>query len=382
MPVPDTSILSHFSVIEDPRSPIGRLHPLDTLLILALCGVICGADSWVEVSEWAVVKQEWLETVVEMPHGVPSHDTFSRVFSVLNPKQLQACFVSWTTALAEQTDGEVIAIDGKTVRRSFHRASDKAAIQMVSAWATQNRLVLAQVKTDADSNEITAVPALLRLLSLKGAIVTLDAMGCQKAIAQQIIEQEGDYVLRVKANHPILHEQIQEHFDAAHASAFAGQPHDEAETIEKSHGRSEERRLWSTPVPDPLAQQAAWRGLQSVALVERIRTVGEKTSVEYAYYLSSLRYDNAQQLLSGVRAHWGIENQVHWCLDMTFREDDSRIWKGHGAENMAVIRHMALNLGRQETTPKKSLRVKRKHAAWDHGFLLRILGVPWPSSMR
>lgn len=377
MPEPDTSILSHFSVIEDPRSPIGLRHPLDTLLIVALCGVICGADSWVEVSEWATVKREWLETVVELPSGIPSHDTFSRIFSLLNPKQLQACFVSWTTALAERTEGEVIAIDGKTVRRSFQRASDKAAIQMVSAWATRNRLVLAQVKTDADSNEITAVPALLRLLSLKGAIVTLDAMGCQKAIAEQIIEQEGDYVLRVKANHPQVHEQLQAHFDAAHATSFVGQRVDEAETIEKSHGRHEERRIWSTPVPDTLLQRAEWRGLQSVALVERIRTLGGQTSVEYSYYLSSLRYDNAEQLLDGVRAHWGIENQVHWCLDMTFREDDSRIRKGHGPENMAVLRHMALNLVRQEKSTKQSLRVKRKHAAWDHDFLLRILGVPW-----
>lgn len=377
MPVPDTSILSHFSVIEDPRSPIGLRHPLDTLLILGLCGVICGADSWVEVEEWALAKREWLETVVELPHGIPSHDTFSRVFSLLHPQQLQTCFIRWTTALSERTEGEVIALDGKTVRRSFDRASDKAAIHMVSAWATRNRLVLAQVKTDEHSNEITAVPELLRLLSLKGAIVTLDAMGCQKAIAEQIVEQGGDYVLRVKANHPLLHEQLQQHFDEAHARGFAHTPHDEAESIERGHGREEERRLWSTPVPETLQQSAQWRGLLSVALVERLRTVDGKTSVEYGYYLSSLPYTLADQLLAGIRAHWGIENQVHWSLDVTFREDESRIRKGHGPENMAVIRHMALNLVRQETTPKKSLRVKRMRAAWDHEFLLRILGVPW-----
>jgi predicted transposase YbfD/YdcC len=371
---PSATIIEHFSELEDPRIERARLHPLVNVLTIALCGAICGADSWVDIELFGESKQEWFAKFLDLSNGIPSHDTFGRVFARLDPEQFQNCFVDWVEAICERLPGQVVAIDGKTIRRSHDRTTGKAAIHMVSAWAAENQLVLGQVKVDDKSNEITAIPALLELLDVSGCIVTIDAMGCQTKIAQQIVDQDADYVLALKSNQGHTSQDAKTLFEDAEAIDFEACAY--CRTVTKDHGRIEIRECWSTADPDylkALYKWEQWSGLQSVIKVRSERRLTDKTEMETRYYLSTLPGDDARRLLAAVRTHWHVENRLHWVLDVTFREDDSRIRKGHGAQNMAILRHMALNLLKQETSSKRSIRGKRLKAGWDERYLVQAL---------
>lgn len=372
---PVSSLTAHYSSLEDPRIDRTKLHELRDILVIAICGVICGADGWVSIEQFGNAKLDWLRTILELPNGIPSHDTFGRVFARLDPEQFQHCFMSWVQAISEVTEGEVLAVDGKTLRRSKDGTLGKDAIHMVSAWASANRLTLTQKKVDDKSNEITAIPALLELLELKGCIVTTDALGCQTEIASTVIEGEGDYVLPVKNNQKTLRQDIESLFDYAHEEDFEDVEHDFHRTVDGGHGRIEIRRTWTISDPefiDWLDPNNRWADLQSIGMVEGERRVDGKTERETRYYISSLSGE-AEEFAHAVRSHWGIENCVHWVLDIAFREDDSRVRKGHGAENLAILRRLALNLLRHETTATCGIKNKRLKAAWDQDYLLKVL---------
>jgi len=365
------ALLEHFASVPDPRIERHRWHKLSDILVIAVCAVLSGAESYPAIEDFGFEREGWLRQFLELPAGIPSHDTFNRVLRLLDPVELQSCFLRWMQAVAEVTDGEVVAIDGKALRRSFGKGTAKRAIHMVSAWATANGVVLGQRKVDTKSNEITAIPALLALLALKGCIVTIDAMGCQRAIAQKIVEQGADYVLALKGNQPTLEQAVKPFFLTGPEAEAHWSQSDYHEHTEHGHGRVETRRAWISADLDAELRAAAWPGLQSIGLVEATRTVGEKTAVEQRFYLSSLP-PQAGEFAQTVRKHWGIENQLHWTLDVTFREDQSRLRTGYGAENFAVLRHIALNLLRQEPSAK-SLPRKRLACALNPDYLLKVL---------
>lgn len=368
---PSAALLDHFATLPDPRIARHRWHKLSDILVIAVCAVLCGAESFPAIEDFGHEREEWLRQFLELPEGIPSHDTFNRVFRLLDSVQFQACFLSWMQVVAAATAGEVVAIDGKALRRSFDKGSAKRAIHMVSAWATVNGVVLGQRKVDAKSNEITAIPELLDLLALKGCIVTIDAMGCQRAIAQKIVEQGADYVLALKGNQPTL-EQVVEGFFVTGPEAEAHRTTSAyAEQTEQGHGRVETRCAWISAELNAELTALAWPGLRRIGMVEATRTLAGETTVEQRFYLTSLQPD-AQQFARAVRNHWGIENKLHWTLDVTFREDQSRLRTGHGPENFAVLRHIALNLLRQEPTPK-SLPRKRLTCALNPNYLLKVL---------
>lgn len=371
-PHPATSIAENFSDVDDPRR-YNKRHPLVEMITIAICAAICGADNWVEVENFGRAKSDWFKTFLELPHGIPAHDTFGRVFGLLDAEQFQRGFARWMQAAYEVTDGQVVPIDGKTLRRSHDKAVGEQAIHMVSAWASANGVILGQVKVDEKSNEITAIPQLLDLLEISGCIVTIDAMGCQKAIAAKIIDQGADYTLAVKENQKGLYDDIVSLFDYAQETDFADC--DYHKTVEKGHGRIEIRECWTISDPEYLVyirNLSDWPGLQTIVMVKSERRVGHKRSTEARYYISSLAGD-AKLILQTVRRHWSIENEVHWVLDVAFREDDSRIRKGNGPQNFAVVRHIALNLLKQEKTAKCGIKAKRLKAAWDQAYLLKVL---------
>lgn len=365
----------HFAALPDPRIDRTKRHQLLDIITIAICAVLCGADSWVDVELFGQAKLVWLRTFLTLPNGIPSHDTFGRVFAALDPQTFEQCFLGWVRAVMTHTDGEVVALDGKTLRRSHDRGAGKAALHLVSAWAETNRLVLGQVAVDAKSNEITALPALLHVLALEGCVVTIDAMGCQTAIAQAIVEQGGDYVLALKENQPTLHDAVATYFAEARATAFRDVPHGYQRTVDGGHGRVEIRQYWTVATPELLAYlnpTGAWAGLASVGLVERERRTAAETTREVHYYLSSLD-GNVSAFARAARSHWGIENRLHWVLDIAFREDDCRVRTGHAAENFAVLRHIALNLLRQDRSVKAGIKAKRLKAGWDEAYLLKLL---------
>jgi predicted transposase YbfD/YdcC len=368
------SVMEYLATIPDPRKERTRLHSLKDILVLSLCAIICGADGFVAIEEFGLLKQAWLKTFLDLPNGIPSHDTIGRVFAALNPKSLETVFRAWMRAVADVSKGEVVAIDGKTLRRSYRMAGSGVFVHMVSAWAARNRVVLGQVKTEEKSNEITAIPELLNLLYLKGCIVTIDAMGCQKDIATTIVEREADYCLTVKENQPKLLEDLVGTFDAARGDPAILAAMDYCETREKGHGRVEVRRCWTTGALEGISQVEQWTGLRSLALIETVRLVEGKASTEQRYVISSRKGLSAAKALEAVRAHWGIENQLHWVLDVAFREDDCRVRAGNAAENFAVLRHAALNLLKNVKGTKVGIKIRRLRAGWDHNFLMQVLG--------
>jgi predicted transposase YbfD/YdcC len=365
-----------FSTLEDPRKPThSSRHNIMDILLITILASICGADSWVAIEKFAHAKEDWLTTILELPHGIPSHDTFGDFFSRVDPKQLQDCFLKWINQLFQISGGEIIAIDGKTLRHSYDTSSNRGAIHMVSAWACKNNLVLGQYKTNEKSNEITAIPELLKVLDLKGNIVTIDAMGCQKDIAEQIIKQGGDYVFNLKGNQGNLHKDVQLYIESAISGDFKGAQLKEDKSIDAGHGRIESRHYWVTQNTDWLEQHSEWAGLKSIGMVEyksECKRTG-KIEIERRFFISSLAAD-AKKFSEAVRLHWRIENSLHWCLDVAFNEDACRIRKDNAPENLAVIRHIALNLLKQEKTAKVGIHTKRLMAGWDHKYLAKVLG--------
>lgn len=362
---------SHFEELEDPRMERTRKHSLVDILCLSICAVIAGAEGWEDIEEFGLQKETWLRQHLRLENGIPSHDTISRVFRLLKPQAFEAAFRGWVQVLVERLGLRHVAVDGKTLRRSHDRASMKSALHVVCAWSVENHLVLGQEAVADKSNEITAIPELLRLLELQGALVTIDAMGCQKEIAAQISKGGGDFVLAVKDNQPKLHAALQQHFETRHAEGRRGRGQHHA-TREKQHGRKEERHYYHTSIPSELAWiTAAWPAARSLGQVVSYTTREDKDTFEVRYYLSSLA-PHAQRLAQAVRGHWGIENSLHWVLDVSFDEDESRIRKDHGPANFALLRRIAINLIKQDTS-KGSIRKKRKRAAWNDDALLTIL---------
>ncbi len=367
------SLLSHFEGLEDPRTGYLIEHRMVDMVALTICAVVCGAETWVDIEAYGQSKVDWLSTFLALPHGIPSHDTISRLFAQLDPDQLQDCFLSWIQTVAQLSAGTVVAVDGKTLRRSYDRGQGKGAIHMVSAWAAENRLVLGQVKVDEKSNEITAIPELLKVLALNGCIVTLDAMGTQKTIAKQIIDQGADYILSLKGNQEGLYEDVQQVFTWARQQNFKNIPHETYQTIDKGHGRLEIRRHWLLDSVEHLVDADQWVGLKRVGLIESERRLpGQDPTITQRYYLVSLD-GGVERFAQATRSHWGIENGLHWCLDVAFHEDDSRIRAGYAPQNMAVIRHMALNLLSRESSAKVGKKAKRLKAGWDNTYLTKVL---------
>jgi predicted transposase YbfD/YdcC len=371
------SFLHVFADLPDPRVERTRYHALLDILFCSLCAVLCGAEDASAIADFARARRDWLQQYVPLENGVPSHDTFSRVLSRISTEHFASCFSTWINLIYERAGPEVIALDGKTLRRSFDTATGKAAIHMVSAWGSANGLVLGQIKVNDKSNEITAVPKLLALLDLQGCIVTLDALGTQRAIAKQVIEQGGDYVLPVKGNQPEMQADVQTFFAQAQADRFLDAeaetlPHTFHQTTDAEHGRVEVRRCWACPVTTHLTSADRWEGIKSVALIESERTVKGVITTERRYFISSLP-PTARQVMQAVRTHWGIENSLHWVLDVTFREDASRLRKENAPQNMATLRHLALNILRRNTTRKASLKRKRQMAAWEPDFLTELI---------
>jgi len=370
-----TSIQQHFGSVKDPRIDRCKRHQLLDILVITICGVICGADDWTEIAAFGEAKLTWFETFLSLPHGIPSHDTFGRVFAQLDPAQFEACFLRWIRAVAELLPDEVVAIDGKELRRSCDRPAGKAAICLVSAWASNQHLVLGQVKVDEKSNEITAIPDLLDALSLEGRVVTIDAAGCQTAIAQKVVEKGGKYVLALKDNQPNLAADVALLFKDIRQSRTGVAPENYAQSVDKGHGRIETRTCTTITDPTllaPLRRSEEWAGLKSLIEIRAQRQVGKETTTKVRYYLSSLD-GNPAEALRVTRTHWSIENSMNWVLDIAFREDDSRVRRDFGPENLGILRRIALNLLKQETTLKVGVKAKRKAAGWDEAYLRRVL---------
>jgi predicted transposase YbfD/YdcC len=359
--------------IKDPRVERTKLHSLKDILVMAVCATICGADNWEEIAEFGESKREWFATFLELENGIPSHDTFRRVFILLDNIELKSLFVEWISSAISLSKGTLVNIDGKNLCGSKEPLKGKKALNVVSAWASEAAVVLGQVRCEEKSNEITAIPELLKILDLQGCIVTIDAIGCQTEIVKDIVEKGADYVISLKGNQGNLHQEIKDYLDWAERIKFREISFDYCETLEKGHGRIEERRCWITEEIGWLESKAAWKNLKSVVMVEaRREVIGGKKTVERRYFLSSLEA-NAEQALKAVRGHWAIENELHWCLDIGFREDASRVREAKSAENLATLRHIGINLLKQEKSCKRGIEGKRKKAGWDESYLLKVL---------
>ena len=385
------NITRHFAQVKDPRIDRTKRHPLMDIFVIAILAVICGADGWTDMELFGQTKLDWLKSFLELPHGIPSHDTFGRVFARIDAEEFERSFREWVQAISELTQGQVIAVDGKQLRGSQDTQLGKQAIWMVSAWATQNQLVLGQRKVDEKSNEITAIPQLLKLLEIKGCIVSVDALGTQTQIAQTILDRGGDYILAVtlvpagsgkpsnrpagKENQGNLYEDLVDLFAEDRAYGFQEAPYQYAKLVSKDHGRLEIRQGWCVSDPEYLAQVrdlARWKGVQTLVMIVSERHIGEQVEVQERYFITSLS-NQAEQILSAKRSYWGIENSLHWVLDIAFNEDRSRVRKDHAPQNLALLRHMALNLLKQERSVKVGIRAKRMMCGWDTDYLLQVL---------
>jgi predicted transposase YbfD/YdcC len=369
-----TSIERHFGALLDPRIERCRLHKLIDIVTITICAVISNADGWEDIEAYAYSKQPLFQQFLELPHGIPSHDTFERVFARLDPDVFQHCFLDWVSHIRTKLPGEVIAIDGKTSRGTRDSLLDLSPLHLVSAWSSVNGLVLGQLRTADKSNEITAIPLLLEVLDIRGSIITIDALGCQTPIVETVIKNDGDYVITCKGNQEHLHEDIVALFTDLLSTPTPTAEMSYYKTIDEQHGRREIREYWSTAQLDTLRTRDRWAGLQSVAMVRSERHTLDKVAKETRYFISSLPAD-AQQLARAIRTHWTIENQLHWVLDVVFHEDASRARVDHSGHNLAIIRHITLNMLRQETSLKKSIRQKRLRAGWDDTYMLRVIQV-------
>ncbi len=370
-PVHSVRIQDHFATLTDPRRR-EVIYPLINIVVIALCGVICGADDFVAIARFGRTKRDWLAKFLDLSAGIPSHDRFNAVLAMIKPVEFETCLLSWITALHDITGGQVVAIDGKTLRRSFDTASRKSAIHMVSAWATANQISLGQVVVDAKSNEITAIPKLLQTLEISGSLVTIDAMGCQTEIAKQIVAQGADYCLAVKGNQPTLYNGIVDFYNDHLLDDFARTKARRHRTVEKGHGREEIRESIICPVPEDLPDCARWSGIKAIGIVMSNTQRDSKDCYDARYYILS-KYVSGKRFAEAGRSHWGIENQLHWQLDVTFREDECRIRKGHADANFSILRRTALSLLKQETTAKVGVKNKRLTAGWDESYLEKVL---------
>jgi predicted transposase YbfD/YdcC len=381
---PKLSLIEHFKDLPDPRVNRTKDHALLDVLTIAICTLLCAGESFNDMEDFGTAKEDWFKTFLPLKNGIPSHDTFNRVFAALDPGAFGECFMAWTQSLRTAVAQEIVALDGKALRRAL--AADQNSQVIVSAWAQSNGLVLGQLKVADKSNEISALPKLLRALELSGCIVTVDAMGTQKQIAKEIKDADADYVMALKGNHAVVHEEVKSFLDATVAEAAAARPLGAQpsaavaglatlRTVEKDHGRQETRRYYQSAALDWFADRAQWEGLQTVGMVEATREVGGKKTVERRYYLSSLPV-GVETFAKAVRGHWAVENSLHWVLDVQMGEDDSRARTGYAAENLATLRRLALNLLKREATKKRGIRGKQLNASWDHAYLLRLLGVP------
>jgi len=368
------NLVQHFGAIEDPRCSGKVGHRLLDILVIAVCAVIACAESWEDIALYGRSKLAWLSTFLELPNGIPSHDTFRRVFMLIDPDAFEAGFTAWVGSLAAGFAREVVAIDGKTIRRSFDHGREQSPLHVVSAWACERGLVLGQRCVDGKSNEITAVPELLERLTLQNSIVTLDAMGCQSAIAEKILARGGDYLLALKANHPLAHAAVVEHFDQ-HCFRRGAPGRADCDAFDDSHGRLVRRRVFASTEAAALEVLSGWPGLRTVLAVESIRSLNSaptKVESEIRYFLSSCP-DAPAVLGQAVRTHWAVENALHWVLDVTFREDDSRVRDRTAARNLALLRKIALNIVSRDKASKASVRARRKKAAWNDSYMLQLL---------
>jgi len=364
-------IADHFAELSDPRRR-KVTYPLINIVTIAICAVLCGADDFVSIAGWGRMKKDWLSKILDLSAGIPSHDRFNAIFAAIKPAEFEKCLLSWITALHDITDGQLVAIDGKTLRRSFDAASSKAAIHMVSAWATANHISLGQVVVDEKSNEITAIPKLLEMLELSGCLVTIDAMGCQTEIAQAIVDAGGHYVLAVKANQPTLHDGIADFFVDHLEDDFARVKVSRHQTQEKAHGRETTRDYYVCAVPDDLPDRRRWPKLAAIGVAFNETTRGDKYSTEVRYYILQKKL-SARRFAAAVRGHWSIENRLHWQLDVTFGEDQSRIRKGHADANFSILRRTALSLLKNNHTHKVGVKNKRLVAGWNDDYLKEVL---------
>lgn len=380
---PQISLFEHFQNLQDPRVNRTKRHDLLDVMIISVCTLLCGGETYNDMEDFGKAKEDWFKTFLKLPNGIPSHDTFNRVFAALDPNKFLDCFLEWTQAMREVVDKEIVALDGKALRSALNK--DDQLKYVVSAWAESNNMVLGQIKVADKSNEITAIPKLLRVLELSGCIVTIDAMGCQKKIAKEVIEADADYVFSLKGNQETVHREVQSFMDACIDDSKANQlPRNEklkldqhfrhCETVDGDHGRIEIRRYYQSDDLAWFEDLDKWEGLRSVGVVESVREIGDEVTTERRYFLSSLPLD-VETMARAIRGHWGIENKLHWVLDVCFREDYSRVRSGHAAENLASLRRLALNLLKKEKTKKRGIKGKQLNASWNHAYLLKLLGI-------